>query len=179
MLEELLKRLKRERLALRYFDIRQIVVPDAFGWLPLSEEQEIRLYASTSTEERARRQAHNTPEVALIQQLTLCLHERFLISAEQHALINNHAATTAFFKAVDDMLEEEHLRRACLVRKLRLRFLTLLAAERWVSENNIVQGRGVGVQPAVDLVPCQRVTVPDAIHEPVRFTLAEGTSYSN
>ena len=107
------------------------------------------------------RQAHDAPQVAIVQQLALGLDEGGLVGAEQHAFVEDDAAAAARLEAVDDVLEEQHLGRAGLVGEPGLRFLALLAAERRVRQDHVVERRRVLEQAAVGLLPGQRVAVPD------------------
>ena len=83
------------------------------------------------------RQADDAPQVAVVEQLALGLDEGGLVGAEQHAFVEHDAAAPARLQAVDDVLEEEHLRGAGLVGEVGLRLLAFLAAERRVHQDDV------------------------------------------
>ena len=68
------------------------------GRLALGEEQQIRLHARARRREHAARQADDAPQVALVQQLALGLHEGRFVGAEQHAFVQHDAAAAAVFR---------------------------------------------------------------------------------
>src|SRR5438045_1208993 len=85
--------------------------------------------------------------------------------ASSSACCNRAAASR--FHALEDVLKEKHLGRAGLVVKLRLRLLAFLAAERRIHQQDIEELRRAFEQIAVNLLPGERVAVPD-----VRFVHA-------
>lgn len=81
-LEEALERRQRQWILLHHLHTGQVVVPHLRGALTFVEEQHIRFHASDSIDERSRRQTHDVPQIAVVQQLALGLNRRRLVGAE-------------------------------------------------------------------------------------------------
>ena len=91
--------LERQRGLLADLHVGQVVVPDPLGRLALGEEQQVGLHAGAGGGEHAARQREDAPQVALVRQLALGLDEGVLVRAEQHALVDDHAAAAAVSSA--------------------------------------------------------------------------------
>ena len=159
--EELLEAVKGEWGALAHLDIRQIILPYALRPTALLEEQDVRLCACTRRRENTLGKTDDAIQVAVVQQLSFGLHKGVFIGAEQNALIKDDAALAAALQAVDDVLQEQHLCRAGLVGKVRLRFLAFFASKGGIGEDHIILPRRVDEQAAEHLVAREGVTVPD------------------
>ena len=104
--------LKRQRSLLADFDVQEIEIPDAFCLFSFIEENEIGFHACARAGKNAAWQAHDAIDVAILDQLSLRLHETAFVRAKEHAFIEHDAARAAVLHALEDMLDEQHLRRA-------------------------------------------------------------------
>src|SRR2546425_2413350 len=106
--EELLEVGESERALLPHLHTGEVVIEDALSGAALGEEEQIRLDARASVDKGARGQAHDAPEVALVEELALGLDESRFVRAEEYTFVENDAAATAELEAVDHVLEEQY-----------------------------------------------------------------------
>lgn len=93
--EEIIEVLEQQRRLLADLDIGHVVIPDLVRRLPLREEQEIRLHTRACRREDTRRQAHDAPQVAIVEQFPLGLDKGVLVRPEQQALVEHDPAPSA------------------------------------------------------------------------------------
>src|SRR2546428_1080975 len=165
--------LEHQRGFLANLQFGQVVIPYLPRGTALGEEQQISFHACARRLEHTSRQAHNTPQVAIIEQFPLGLNKRIFIRAEKQAFVQDDAAAAAISEAADDVLEKQYLRGAGLVVKVCLGLLAFFPTKGWIGEDDIESLWRALEQPAVALPPGQRVAVPevrlvDAVQDQVR-----------
>ena len=117
--------LEGDGLAFGDFEVAEVVVPDAFGGLAFGEEDEVGFDASSGAGEDAAGEAEDAPDVGFVEKFAFGLDEGFFVGAEEDAFVEDDAAATVGFEAVEDVLDEEDLGGAGFVVEAIANFLTL------------------------------------------------------
>ena len=76
-----------EGILLVDLEIAEVVVPDAIGGVAFGEEDEVSFHTCSSAGEDSTREAEDTPDIGIIEELSFGLDEGGFGGAEEDALI--------------------------------------------------------------------------------------------